>query len=126
MTNDHEPEMKASEQASRHESGLPGGGQGRIDQVGLSGVYPGSGPWPAGAVEIRSPASFVHGQVDDEGRPVEGGSELIYFEGRTLLGGATLQPSGPAQGRSKTEDGNGAMESDTVARRTTQLPAIET
>ena len=126
MTNEHELEMKASEQASRRESGLPGGGQGRIDQVGLSGVYPGSGPWPAGAVEIRSPASFVPGQVDDEGRPVEGGSELIYFEGRTLLGGATLQPSGPAQGRWKIEDGNGAKESDTGARRMTQLPAIET
>ena len=126
MANEHEPEMKASDGASGRESGLPGGGQGRIDQVGLSGVYPGSGLWPAGAVEIRSPASFVHGQTDDEGRPVEGGSELIYFEGRTLLGGATPQPSGPAQGRSKTEDGNGAMKSDTVARRPTQLPAIET
>ena len=126
MTNEQEREVKASEGASRRESGLPGGGQGRIDQVGLSGVYPGSGPWPAGAVEIRSPASFVHGQTDAEGRPVEGGSELIYFEGRTLLGGATPQPSSPAQARSKTEDGNGAMESDTVARRMTQLAAIET
>ena len=110
----------------RRESGLPGGGQGRIDQVGLFGVYPGSGPWPAGVIEIRSSASFAHGQTDDEGRPVEGGSELIYFEGRALLGGATLQPSGPAQGRSKIEDGNGAKESDTGARRMTQLPAIET
>jgi hypothetical protein len=126
MTNEPEREVEASEGESRRESGLPGGGQGRIDQVGLSGVYPGSGPWPAGAVEIRSPASFAHGQTDAEGRPIEGGSELIYFEGRTLLGGATPQSSSPAQARSKTEDGNGAMESETVARRTTQLAAIET
>jgi hypothetical protein len=102
MTNGQEQETKASEGASRRESGLPGGGQGRIDEVGLSGVYPGSGPWPTGAVEIRSPASFVHGQTDAEGREVEGGSELIYFQGQTLLGGATPPPSGPAHGQSKS------------------------
>ena len=66
MTNEPEREVEASEGESRRESGLPGGGQGRIDQVGLSGVYPGSGPWPAGAVEIRSPASFAHGQPHDQ------------------------------------------------------------
>lgn len=104
MTNEQEREVKASEEGSRRESGLPGGGQGRIDEVGLSGVYPGSGPWPAGAVEIRSPASFVHGQTDAEGRQVEGGSELIYFQGQTLLGGATPPPSGPAHGQSKTKE----------------------
>jgi hypothetical protein len=43
MTNGQEQETKASEGASRRESGLLGGGQGRIDEVGLSGVYPGSG-----------------------------------------------------------------------------------
>jgi len=98
MTNRQEQETKASEGASRRESGLPGGGQGRIDEVGLSGVYPGSGPWPTGAVEIRSPTSFVHGQTDAEGREVEGGSELIYFQGQTLLGGATPPPSSPPTG----------------------------
>jgi hypothetical protein len=104
MTNEPEREVKASEGGSRRESGLPGAGQGRIDEVWLSGVYPGSGPWPAGAVEIRSPASFVHGQTDAEGHPVEGGSELIYFQGQTLLGGATPPPSGPDKGKSKTKE----------------------
>jgi len=104
MTNGQEHGTKAFEGVSRRESGLPGGGQGRIDEVGLSGVYPGSGPWPTGAVEIRSPASFVHGQTDAEGRQVEGGSELIYFQGRTLLGGPTPPPSGPAEGQSKTKE----------------------
>lgn len=85
------------------ESGLPGGGQGRIDEVGRTGVYPGSGPYPAGEAELRTPASFVHGQTDAEGRQVEGGSEIIYFEGKTLLGGATPPPSGPAEGQAKAE-----------------------
>lgn len=71
---------------------------------GSPGSNPGSGPWPAGAVEIRFPASFVHGQTDDEGRQVEGGSELIYFQGQILLGGATPAPSGPADGQSKTKE----------------------
>jgi hypothetical protein len=104
MTNGQGQEMKAPEGASRRESGLPGGGQGRIDEVGPSGVYPGSGPCPAGAVEIRSPASFARGQTDAEGRQVEGGSELIYFQGQTLLGGATPPPSVLAEGRSKTKE----------------------
>ena len=104
MTNEPERDVKASEGGSRRESGLPGGGQGRTDEVGPSGVYAGSGPCPTGAVEIRSPASFVHGQTDAEGREVEGDSELIYFQGQTLLGGATPPPSGPAHGQSKTKE----------------------
>ncbi len=103
MANGQEPETKASEAASRRESGLPGGGQGRIDEVGLSGVYPGSGPWPSGAIEIRFPATFVRGQTDAEGRQVEGGSELIYFERQTLLDGETLPSSGPAECQSRTK-----------------------
>jgi hypothetical protein len=102
MTNGQGQEMKVPEGASRRESSLPGGGQGRIDEVGPSGVYP--GPWPTGAVEIRSPASFARGQTDAGGRQVEGGSELIYFRGQTLLGGATPPPNGPPQGRSKTKE----------------------
>ena len=86
------------------ESGLPGGGQGRIDEVGRTRVYPGSGPYPAGEAEVRTPASFVHGQTDAEGRQVEGGSEIIYFEGETLLGGATPPPSGPAEAQTKAEE----------------------
>jgi hypothetical protein len=87
---------KPAPESSRRESGLPGGGQGRKDVVGQSGVYPGSGPYPSGPAEIRTPAEFVHGQTDAEGRPVEGGSELTYFEGRVLLGGVTPPPGGPA------------------------------
>ena len=52
---------------SKRESGQPGGGQGRVEVVGHSGVYPGSGPYPQGAVAVRSPAEFAHGQRDEEG-----------------------------------------------------------
>jgi len=81
------------------ESGLPGGGRGRIDEVGQSPVYPGSGPYPGGQPEIRTPGEWVQGQRDEEGREVEGGSALTYLENGTLLGGATPPPSGPPQRR---------------------------
>jgi len=80
-----------------NESGKPGGGRGRTDTVGHTGVYPGSGPYPAGEAAVRTPGSFVHGQRDAEGREVEGGSEPIYFRHETLLGGETPLPSGKPQ-----------------------------
>ncbi len=91
----NKPVAKPTPEEPCRESGLPGGGQGRIDEVGRSGVYPGSGPYPSGPAVLRTPAEFVQGQLDAEGRPVEGGSELIYFGGQTLLGGATPPSSGP-------------------------------
>ncbi len=86
---------KPSSRESRRESGAPGGGEGRIDIVGRSGVYPASGPYPSGPAELRLTTEFVHGQTDAEGRPVEGGSEPIFFQGQTLLGGVTPTSSGP-------------------------------
>ena len=69
--------------------GEPGGGRGRNDAVGRTGVYPGSGPYPAGEAAVRTPATFVHGQRDAEGREESGGSEPIYFNRETLLVGET-------------------------------------
>jgi|GEM_PF-520742 len=83
------------EKDARRESGLPGGGQGRIDVVGRTGVYPASGPLPEGTAEVKTPGTWVHGQRDELGREVEGGSEILYFEGQTLLGGETPPASGP-------------------------------
>jgi Ala-tRNA(Pro) deacylase len=78
--------MRAEE--LKRESGQPGGGKGRVDVVGQSGVYPGSGPFPEGDVPMRSPGEFVHGQTDEEGHEVQGESELIYLkEQGILLGG---------------------------------------
>jgi Ala-tRNA(Pro) deacylase len=100
------PAEARSEEAKR-ESGLPGGGKGRYDVVGLSGVYPGSGPYPEGDAAVCMPGEFVHGQRDEQGREIEGGSELIWFGEGVLLGGETPPPSGPptapkpiAEGRS--------------------------
>src|SRR5215217_8173870 len=76
------------------ESGQPGGGQGRRDEVGRTGVYPGSGPYPEGSAEVRTPGDFVRGQVDEQGRPVEGGSEVTFIRPETAIGGATPPPSG--------------------------------
>lgn len=96
MVTDHgDRVMNDSPEESRRESGVPGGGQGRRDVVGQSGVYPGSGPLPNGPADLRTPAEFVRGQTDAEGRPVEGGSELTYFDGKVLLGGDTPPSSGP-------------------------------
>jgi hypothetical protein len=94
MNAKRERETKAPHEPPDRESGQPGGGRGRIDEVGRTGVYPASGPYPPGEAEVRTPGSFVHGQRDDEGREVEGGSEPIYFNRETLLGGETPPPSG--------------------------------
>ena len=81
--------------AARRECGLPGGGQGRVDVVGYSGVYPATGPHPEREIPVRAPGEFVHGQWDELGPEVEGGSGLIYREEGILLGGATPPASGP-------------------------------
>ena len=55
---------------------------------------------------MRTPAEFVHGQRDEDGREVEGGSGLIYLKDGTLLAGETPSSSPaeptkyPAKGRS--------------------------
>jgi transaldolase len=84
---DHE--IKDARESPDPECGQPGGGRGRTDRVGHTGVYPGSGPWPPGEVEARTPDTFVKGQRDEEGREVVGGSEPIYFNRESLLGGVT-------------------------------------
>jgi hypothetical protein len=69
-------EAKSTDAEQKRDSGQPGGGQGRIDEVGRTGVYPASGPLPSGEAEVRTPGSFVHGQTDEQGRDVEGSSEV--------------------------------------------------
>jgi hypothetical protein len=88
-------ETRNAPDSAQRESGQPGGGQGRIDVVGRTGVYPASGPYPSGEAEIRTPETFVHGQRDDQGREVEGGSEPTLLDQNTLLGGATPPSSSP-------------------------------
>jgi hypothetical protein len=82
------------EQSRKAESGMPGGGQGRRDEVGPTGVYPMSAGIPEGRhLEIRTPASWGQGDRGAEGYNDAGGSELVMREGQ-LLGGLTAGPGG--------------------------------
>src|SRR6266705_2698989 len=82
---DRSKDKSANEQ--QRESGMPGGGAGRKDEVGHSGVYPMSGPHPAGNAEIRGQASWGQGERGAAGYEDHGSSELSY-EGGQLLGGS--------------------------------------
>jgi hypothetical protein len=78
----------------RRESGQPGGGAGRRDEVGPTGVYPMSAGIPPGKhPEIRTPASWGQGDRGPEGYNDSGGSELVWRDGQ-LLGGLTAGPDG--------------------------------
>jgi hypothetical protein len=84
---------KASEKMKR-ESGLPGGGKGRVDVVGSSGVYPISGPArPKGGAPLRNMASWGQGDRGAAGYEDSGGSGLVWREGQ-LLGGLTSGGAG--------------------------------
>lgn len=72
---------------ARRESGEPGGGTGRRDEVGKSGVYPMSGGLPPGKhPEIRTPASWGQGDRGAEGYEDSGRSGLVWKDGQ-LFGG---------------------------------------
>jgi hypothetical protein len=80
--------------AARRESGEPGGGQGRRDEVGPTGVHPMSAGLPEGKhLEVRTPGSWGQGDRGAAGYEDSGGSELIWRDGQ-LLGGLTSGPSG--------------------------------
>jgi hypothetical protein len=85
---------EGAEDDSRRESGQPGGGAGRRDEVGPTGVYPMSGGIPPGKhPEVRTPAAWGQGDRGAEGYNDSGGSELVWRDGQ-LLGGLTSGPGG--------------------------------
>lgn len=85
---------RRDEDDARRESGEPGGGAGRRDEVGPTGVYPMSGGIPAGKhPEIRTPAAWGQGDRGAEGYNDAGGSELVTRDGQ-VLGGLTSGPGG--------------------------------
>jgi hypothetical protein len=57
-------------------SGMPGGGQGRADEVGRSGVYPASGPLPPENAPAQGQASWGQGERGPAGYDDSGRSEL--------------------------------------------------
>jgi len=78
------------------DTGEPGGGKGRVEEA-RGNVYPATGPLPPGDAEVRTPATLARGQVDEEGRPVEGSSEITMTDEGAVLGGATPPSSSPPQ-----------------------------
>jgi hypothetical protein len=64
----------------KRESGVPGGGQGRIDEVGKSGVYPASGPLPSSDAEVQGMASWGQGERGAAGYEDHGESEIWFTE----------------------------------------------
>ena len=95
-TKDPRGVIMLEENKDKRESGQPGGGAGRKDEVGRSGVYPMSGPHPRGNAEIRGQASWGQGERGAAGYEDHGGSELS-FEGGELLGGFNIGPGGEPQ-----------------------------
>lgn len=77
----------------KRDSGVPGGGAGRKDEVGRSGVYPMSGPHPKGPAEIKTEAEWGQGERGAAGYKDHGGSELTYAGGQ-VLGGLNVGPGG--------------------------------
>lgn len=67
---------KTEKRAKNRESGLPGGGAGRKDRVGGSGVYPMSGPHPKGDAPLVWPGAWGQGKRGAAGYEDHGESEL--------------------------------------------------
>jgi CBS domain-containing protein len=69
--------MVLKKQENRRESGLPGGGAGRKEEIGGSGVYPMSGPHPPGDAPLVGQAGWGQGQRGAAGYEDHGESEII-------------------------------------------------
>lgn len=96
-----------NEEESKCESGVPGGGKGRKDEVGRSGVYPMSGPHPVGNAEIKQQASWGQGERGAAGFEDHGGSALTW-EGGQMLGGFQTGPG--SESGSKPEEIQGDVD----------------
>ena len=92
--NDTRHADSARDPANDPESGEPGGGAGRRDEVGPTGVYPMSAGIPEGKhPELRTPAAWGQGDRGAAGYDDAGGSELVMRDGH-VLGGTTAGPNG--------------------------------
>ncbi len=75
----------ANKTNKQQESGQPGGGQGRKDELGHSGVYPFSSPRAPSSAEVRNAGTWGQGERGAAGYEDHGGSQLTY-QGGQLLG----------------------------------------
>jgi hypothetical protein len=94
---DHEKQMAkkfspVSESAEKKkDSGKPGGGAGRVEEVKGSGVYPASGPLPEDNAPYEGQMSFGQGQRGEAGYYDSGDSEIMSVGGVKDTGGANQQ-----------------------------------
>jgi hypothetical protein len=91
------------DQDKRRDSGMPGGGAGRTDTPGRTGVYPASGPMPEQEAELQPMASWGQGKRGAAGYQDHGGSEISDFGDQKGLGGTTAGPSGEPEPERGTE-----------------------
>lgn len=76
MTTNRANNTKGRTDEQKRESGMPGGGQGRTDDVRGTGVHPASGPWPEGDAPVRGMAGWGQGERGAAGYEDHGESEL--------------------------------------------------
>ncbi len=101
------PVSESAEQ--KKDSGAPGGGAGRVEDVSGSGVYPASGPLPPGNAPYQAEGSFGQGERGPAGYEDSGDSELLTSDGQSDLGG---QPEA-----TKEQKGSSSQEEDAHERR---------
>ncbi|HBY95396.1 MAG: hypothetical protein M5U01_35540 [Ardenticatenaceae bacterium] len=89
---DREAQKRDEEQ--KRGSGMRGGGQGRTDVVGGSGVHPASGQSAPEDAEAQGMASLGQGGRGAAGYEDHGGSELTSITGEKAIGGMTAGSSG--------------------------------
>lgn len=92
---------KTQASSARASSGRPGGGAGRRERVGGSGVYPASGPMPPDNAPVRPMAGWGQGDRGAEGYSDSGRSELYVLPSDTTPGGQN-RGRGSRAGRRKT------------------------
>ena len=86
--------QSSQEAIEQRESGQPGGGAGRRDDVGRTGVYPMSGDErPQGDAKVRPLADWAGGDRGIAGYEDSGGSGLVMRDG-VVLGGLTSDGAG--------------------------------
>ena len=105
MTTEQAPESSGPEEEQRRESGMPGGGVGRVEEVGRSGVYPASGPLPPGDAAVRTQAEWGQGERGVEGYEDHGWSEVGLPGDEQAIEGATGgSNAGPTDATDATVD----------------------
>ena len=76
----HDDKQAAPDPESKKESGQPGGGAGRRDEAGGSGVYPASAGHAPEDAEPRTQAAWGQGERGAAGYEDSGNSEIYFTE----------------------------------------------